>query len=304
MGNTSVAMAAAECGRSTLVINEDVETFYDFTEDVGQGQYAQVFKARKCDSKPSDPDVAVKIIDRKDTAANVNSVTDKEIQVMLEIDNPYCVKLHEIYQTEEQVQLVMELLEGRDLFDRVITRKKYPEKAAIKLMAQVCEGVKYLHSKKIIHRDLKPENILLMHVNEDTECKVADFGLSKLFPENNVTMLTQTLCGTPGYVAPEVLNREQYGPKIDVWSLGVIAYITLCGFPPFPLDMNANSVKKVKEADFTYPLPQWDGVSDRAKDFISKMIVVNVDHRLTMDEVCEHPWVAQSILKLRADGHP
>merc|ERR1712195_144338 len=87
-------------------------------------------------------------------------------------------------------------------------------------------------------------------------------------------MGTQTLCGTPGYVAPEVLNRQPYGVEIDVWSLGVIAYITLCGFPPFPLDMASNSVKKVKNAEFTYPMPQWQGISEDAKDFISQMIVV------------------------------
>jgi calcium/calmodulin-dependent protein kinase I len=233
----------------------------------------------------------VKIIDRKDTGVNVESVTDKEIQVMLKIDDEHCVKLYEIYQTDEQVQLVMELMHGRDLFDRVITRKKYSELNAKKLMWRACHGVKYLHDQKIIHRDLKPENILLCHADEDTECKVGDFGLSKLFPEEANDLQTHTLCGTPGYVAPEVLNRQPYGVKIDVWSLGVIAYITLCGFPPFPLDMAANSVKKVKGAEFTYPMPQWQGISDQAKDFISGMIVVDVEQRMSMVDVLAHPWL-------------
>jgi len=276
------------------VIHEDVENHYEFTEDVGQGQYAQVFKAKKKDpttGKGVGPDVAVKIIDRKDTGANVQSVTDKEIEVMLNIDHTDCVKLYEVYQTDEQVQLVMELMDGRDLFDRVITRKKYSEANAIALMRKVCAGVKHLHEQNIIHRDLKPENILLCHADEDTECKVADFGLSKLFPEDARDLQTQTLCGTPGYVAPEVLNRQPYGVEIDVWSLGVIAYITLCGFPPFPLDMASNSVKKVKNAEFTYPMPQWQGISEDAKDFISQMIVVDKDKRLSMDEVIGHKWL-------------
>lgn len=274
-----------------MIKHEDVETYYDFHEDVGQGQYAQVFKGKKKSDGENAADVAIKIIDRKDTGANVQSVTDKEIEVMLKIDHPGCVKLHEVYQTADQVQLVMELMEGRDLFDRVITRKKYSEANAIALMKQVCHGVRHLHEQNIIHRDLKPENILLCHAEEDTNCKVADFGLSKLFPEDARDLQTQTLCGTPGYVAPEVLNREPYGVEIDAWSVGVIAYIVLCGFPPFPLDMAANSVKKVKNAEFTFPMPQWNGISEEAKDFISQTILVDKDKRLTMDGAIAHPWL-------------
>merc|ERR1711871_1140949 len=183
-------------------------------------------------------------------------------------------------------------------------------------MKRICDGVKHLHEMKVIHRDLKvtarllcqnsadcwcdylsllwtqPENILLASPDGDTDCKVGDFGLSKLFPENQKNLTTQTLCGTPGYVAPEVLNRKQYDEKIDVWSLGVIAYIVLCGFPPFPLDMAANSVAKVKSASFSYPMPHWDGISEDAKDFINKMIVVDVGKRMCMEDVLAHPWLA------------
>lgn len=271
----------------------DVETRYDLVEDIGQGQYAQVFSATKKDD-PGGKLYAVKIICKKETGASTKSVTDKEIEVMLKVNHPSCVNVYEIFETDDQVQLVMELMGGRDLFDRVIMRKRYTEENAQKLMKQVCDGVHYLHRQNIIHRDLKPENILLAAFTEDTECKVADFGLSKLFPEDCKDLTTQTLCGTPGYVAPEVLSGH-YSFAIDVWSLGVIAYITLCGFPPFPLDMQANSVKKVKNAEFTFPTPQWDGISEHAKDFISKMIVVKTegpDCRMTMTEVLAHPWLA------------
>jgi len=252
-----------------------------------------VFSATKKDDPEGKP-YAVKLIDKKDTGASTKSVTDKEIEVMIKVNHPSCVNVYEIFETPEQVQLVMELMNGSDLFDRVITRKRYTEENARKLMKQVCDGVDYLHRQNIIHRDLKPENILLANTDEDTECQVADFGLSKLFPEDCKDLTTQTLCGTPGYVAPEVLSGH-YGFAIDVWSLGVIAYITLCGFPPFPLDMQANSVKKVKNAEFTFPTPHWDGISEDAKDFISKMIVVSTEGpncRMTMAEVLAHPWFA------------
>jgi len=281
---------------STKFLEEDVETVYEILEDIGSGQYAQVFKAVKR-YEDDETAYAVKCIDRKDTGADFQSVTDKEIEIMKAIDHPNCVSLFEIYQTDVQVQLVMELLEGRDLFERIMIRKKYTEANSKALMKQVCDGVKYLHEQKIIHRDLKPENILLVKDDKsaaddaDTDCKVADFGLSKVFPEG--VEVTQTICGTPGYVAPEILNRQPYGVKIDVWSIGVIAYITLCGFPPFPLDMTANAVTKVKNAEFSFPEPHWDGISDEAKDFISKLIVVDVEERLSMEDVVAHPWLTE-----------
>merc|ERR1712232_325558 len=133
-----------------------------------------------------------------------------------------------------------------------------------------------------IHRDLKPENILLVSQDVDsTDVKVADFGLSKLFPDDDNADMTATRCGTPGYVAPEVLNRKKYSYKIDTWACGVISYILLCGFPPFPLNMEEKSLRKVNTADFRFPARHWAGISDEAKDFIRRMIVVKPADRLS-----------------------
>merc|ERR1711998_818126 len=136
------------------------------------------------------------------------SVTDKEISVMIRIQNPHCVRLFEVYETETEVQMVLELLAGADLFDRIIQKQKYSEEEGKQLIARVCLGVKHLHDQHVIHRDLKPENILLVSQEDDIDSKVADFGLSRLFPEGGPReQKTGTLCGTPGYVAPEVLRR-------------------------------------------------------------------------------------------------
>lgn len=143
-----------------------------------------------------------------------------------------------------------------------------------------------------MHRDLKPENILLASPDDDVLCKVGDFGLSRLFPEGGPReQKTGTLCGTPGYVAPEVLNREPYSYGVDVWSLGVILYITMCGFPPFPLDMQADSLKKVKTADFSFPSPYWDDISEQSKDLIRRMIVVDPEKRAKIEDVLAHPFL-------------
>jgi calcium/calmodulin-dependent protein kinase I len=263
-----------------------VENYSDIGDEIGQGQYAVVHRGTHNETGQV---VAIKIIDKGDTGM---TVTDKEVAVMLRIDDPNCVKLYEVYETETEVQMVLELLEGADLFDRIINKQKYSEEEAKILMKRVCLGVEHLHSKNIMHRDLKPENILLSTPDDDVLCKVGDFGLSRLFPEGGPReQKTGTLCGTPGYVAPEVLNRVPYSYGVDIWSLGVIAYITLCGFPPFPLDMQAESVKKVKTADFSFPSPYWDGNSEECKDFIKKMIHVDPDKRATLAEVVAHPWL-------------
>lgn len=264
-----------------------MEDDYDLIEEIGQGQYAVVHKA---ESKEDGKVVAVKLIDKGDTGM---AVTDKEVAVMLRIDNENCVKLYEVYETETEVQMVLELLEGADLFDRIIQKQKYTSAEAKILFKRIVLGVQHLHSKNIMHRDLKPENILLQSPDDDTACKVGDFGLSRLFPEGGPReQKTGTLCGTPGYVAPEVLNREPYSYGVDVWSLGVIMYITLCGFPPFPLDMQADSLKKVKTADFSFPSPYWDGVDENAKEMIRMMIVVDPEKRATIDQILAHPFLA------------
>merc|ERR1711871_1605662 len=177
--------------------------------------------------------------------------------------------------------MVMELMEGSDLFCRIISKKKYSEEDGKKLIWNMFSGVQHLHEMKIIHRDLKPENILLVSEDDDVTCKVADFGLSRLFPENEEKQSTGTLCGSPGYVAPEVLECVPYSYPVDLWSLGVITYTALCGFPPFQLEMTFESIKKVKSADFCFNSPE-------LKDFISMIIIADPLKRATFEECLTH----------------
>jgi len=232
---------------------------------------------------------AIKLIDK--AASGVN-VTDKEIAVMLRIHHENCVNLYEVYETETEVQMVLECLEGGDLFDQIINNGSYTEAAAKVVMKKICIGVQYMHTQGIMHRDLKPENILLVSEDSAMDVKVADFGLSRLFPEGaGPGQKTGTVCGTPVYVAPEVLAKKQYGYGVDVWALGVIAYIMLCGSPPFPLDMDPKSVRMVRTSTFYFQSPDWDDISDDCKDFIKQMIVADPEERAKMEDVLAHPFL-------------
>ena len=150
-----------------------------------------------------------------------------------------------------------------------------------------------MNTKRIIHCDLKPENILLF--DDAGSAKVADFGLSKLIPDTTRLMSIHTRCGgSSGYCAPEVLNQQTCGTEIDIWSCGVIFYIMLCGYPPFPMDTMPTSLAKVTTADFQFPAEHWNAISDSAKDLIRKMLVAQPNERLSIDGVLEHPWFAEA----------
>ena len=138
-------------------------------------------------------------------------------------------------------------------------KTKYVESEAQAVVLKVCHALQYCHSIGVVHRDLKPENLLYATEADDSEIKIADFGLGKLLKEED---MLATACGTPGYVAPEILRSERYTDKVDMWSLGVITYILLCGFPPFYDENTAELFKLIKGGRFDFPSPYWDGVSD------------------------------------------
>merc|ERR1711868_294302 len=144
-----------------------------------------------------------------------------------------------------------------------------------------------MHEEGVVHRDLKPENLLYYSPDADSKI-ISDFGLSKM--EESGVMATA--CGTPGYVAPEVLAQKPYGKAVDVWSIGVIAYILLCGYPPFYDENDANLFEQIKKAEYEFDSPYWDEISDSAKDFINHLMEKSPVKRYTCDEALDHPWIS------------
>jgi serine/threonine protein kinase len=149
---------------------------------------------------------------------------------------------------------------GGELFDEIVGRGSIPEKETAAIVEKILLAINYLHENGIVHRDLKPENLLLSEKSGNAQIKISDFGLSKIFNDAEVM---KTACGTPGYVAPEVLRRQGYSKEVDLWSLGVITYILLCGYPPFFDQKNAELFKKIMAGRYQFDHPWWDHISDK-----------------------------------------
>lgn len=184
--------------------------------------------------------------------------------------------------------LVMEIMTGGELFDRIVEKESYTEQEAADTIRPIVDAIRYCHESNIVHRDLKPENLLYETKEDESVIKISDFGLAKMIGDDQ---FATTACGTPGYVAPEILNGKGYGREVDYWSIGIVLYILLCGFPPFYEEDNAALFEQIKSGSFEFPSPYWDEISDMAKDLITKLLDVDPTKRLDANQIMEHPWI-------------
>lgn len=262
-----------------------VEDKYYLKELLGTGAFS-VVRVAESKERPGQLN-AVKIIDKKALKGKEDSL-ENEIKVLRRLKHHNIVQLLETFEDKTKVYLIMELVTGGELFDRIVEKGSYTEKDAAGLIRQVLEAVHYMHEQGVVHRDLKPENLLYYSQDEESKIMISDFGLSKM--EDSGIMATA--CGTPGYVAPEVLAQKPYGKAVDVWSIGVISYILLCGYPPFYDENDANLFAQILKGEFEFDSPYWDEISDSAKDFIRQMMCVNVDKRFSCKQALGHPWIS------------
>ncbi|KAF7267525.1 calcium/calmodulin-dependent protein kinase type 1-like [Rhynchophorus ferrugineus] len=262
-----------------------IEEKYSLKDVLGTGAFSTV---RIAESKTRPGEMyAVKIIDKKALKGKEDSL-ENEIKVLRRLKHPNIVQLLETFEDKTKVFLVMELVTGGELFDRIVEKGSYTEKDASDLIRQVLEAVDYMHEQGVVHRDLKPENLLYYSPDEDSKIMISDFGLSKMEESG----IMATACGTPGYVAPEVLAQKPYGKAVDVWSIGVISYILLCGYPPFYDENDANLFAQILKGEYEFHSPYWDDISDSAKEFISSLMTVNVEQRFTCKQALAHPWIS------------
>ncbi|XP_077194070.1 calcium/calmodulin-dependent protein kinase type 1D isoform X2 [Paroedura picta] len=231
---------------------------------------------------------AVKCIPKKALKGKESSI-ENEIAVLRKIKHENIVALEDIYESPNHLYLVMQLVSGGELFDRIVEKGFYTEKDASTLIRQVLDAVYYLHRMGIVHRDLKPENLLYYSQDEESKIMISDFGLSKMEGKGDVM---STACGTPGYVAPEVLAQKPYSKAVDCWSIGVIAYILLCGYPPFYDENDSKLFEQILKAEYEFDSPYWDDISESAKDFIRNLMEKDPNKRYTCEQAARHPWIA------------
>jgi len=259
---------------------------YELKDELGKGAFSVVKLAI---NKKTGEKVAVKIIDKTQASSDSDEKRLKtEVEILKKVKHSNIVCLKDLFDTPQNLYLIMELVTGGELFDKIVEKGQYSEKEASATVKKILSSVDYLHSVNIAHRDLKPENLLLKGEDE-TDVMLSDFGLSKII--NQDTMM-ETACGTPYYVAPEVLSAQGYDKEVDLWSIGVITYLLLCGFPPFYGETLPEVFEQIMKADFDFPDPYWKDISKEAKDFISKLLVVDAKKRLTAKQAMEHPWIA------------
>jgi calcium/calmodulin-dependent protein kinase I len=242
-----------------------IKKVFSIGSKLGTGGFAVV---RKCKRRKDGVVFALKVINKKNLDKDDLVILESEVNIMRQVSHPNIVKLHDVFDSRSKMCLVLDLLEGGELFDRIIEKGHFRESDAANCFAQMVLALKYLHDKQIVHRDLKPENLLFATKANDSAIKLIDFGLAGSIKDG----LLKTPCGTPNYVAPEILRRQKYGVQADMWSIGVILYIILCGFPPF-YDENddlGRLYRKIKRADYDMPSPYWDNITPDAKDLVKK----------------------------------
>jgi len=274
---------------------------YKLGKIIGEGSFA-VVKVGVC--LKTGERVALKVINKLDAEYD-EEFLDREIMTMKKgCEHPNCVRLYSVWDEPKETYLVLELLTGGTVMDRIVETDHFSERQAAKVTSGVLMALEHIHSLGIAHRDLKPEN--LMYKSHDINSpdydtvKVTDFGLANWNFSRRGTM--RTACGTPNYIAPEVIlvdegiERTTYGTAVDMWSLGVVLYVMLCGFAPFTHENTAALFSMITRGDYTFPSPYWDGISESAKDLVAQMLTVDPEARPSASQCLTHPWICGGAL--------
>ncbi|NXH45872.1 KPSH1 kinase, partial [Dicaeum eximium] len=258
---------------------------YDIKALIGRGSFSRVVRV---EHKATKQPYAIKMIETKYREGR--EVCESELSVLRRVRHTNIIQLIEVFETQDRVYMVMELATGGELFDRIIAKGSFTERDATRVLQMVLDGVRYLHTLGITHRDLKPENLLYYHPGTDSKIMITDFGLASARKKGD-DCLMKTTCGTPEYIAPEILVRKPYTNSVDMWALGVISYILLSGTMPFEDDNRTRLYRQILKGKYSYSGEPWPSVSNLAKDFIDRLLTVDPSDRMTALQALKHPWV-------------
>jgi len=260
---------------------------YTLGRKIGEGTFSAIIEANKRGTSESYP---VKILTKARLTKEDEVALKNEISVLNELKHEHITRLYEVFEEKRFWYIVTEKMTGGELFDRIVSKSVYNEKEARDVCKILFEAIGFCHSKSVAHRDLKPESLLLKSDKNDSDVKIAGFGFAKKVLTPN---LLTTQCGTPGYVAPEILEGIAYGTKCDMWSLGVIIYIILGGYPPFNEQNQFELFREIRKGQYEFHKEYWGSVSADAKDLISSLLTVQPSKRITADQALQHRWMLQ-----------
>jgi len=276
-------------------VKHDFSAEYHKGKKLGKGAFAVVYECtRISDGKL----FAVKQIKSETMKSDDLAKIQREIEIMKTVaaggeEAENCMNLVDVFAEEKFIYLVLEICTGGDLLNRFqteATNPHYSERQCADIIYQLANACQYMHAQGVVHRDLKPENILYENEEEDCVIKVADFGLSTI-TEDVYQANLRTPCGTPAYVAPEVLKRDGYDCQCDLWSVGVIMYVLLSGYPPFYGSTLQKLIGRVVKGKYDFKPEPFNNVSEEAKDIIRGLLVVNPENRLTAEDLLANNWV-------------
>ena len=283
--------------------------FYRISQEIDPGSFSRVYE---CYHRYTAVKFAVKVIDRRSLSRKADDTVFREARILQELQNKRrdaittdgeedvgFVRLVDFFIEPTRFFLVMDFMAGSTLFDRVLDKHYYPEDEARILATRILKAVAFMHRHNVVHRDLKPQNILLADKDDDTNVFIGDFGFATIIrpvlDEKTNRMTRRVLrqkCGTPSYVAPEVIAGKPYDQAADLWSLGVIVFFVLGGYPPF-VDFNSRQglFRRIMHGEFEFHETDWSGVSKQAKDFISSLLTVDPSKRMSASQALFHPWI-------------
>ncbi|XP_045625988.2 serine/threonine-protein kinase H1 homolog [Procambarus clarkii] len=256
---------------------------YDIKALIGNGTFSKVVRVENRQTKQP---YAIKMIESKEG----REAFEAELAILRRVKCPYIIHLVEVFEGLDKIYMVMELATGGDLFEKVMSRGPFSERETVKVLRMVLEGVKYLHGLGITHRDLKPDNLLYYHPGNDSRLMITDFGLAHTRKSAD-DVLMSTICGTPEYIAPEMVARRLYTNAVDLWAVGVITYILLRGDFPFFDRERIRLYKKILKGRYALSDEVWEEVSESGRDFVRRVLEINPQLRLTAVEALAHKWI-------------
>jgi len=267
----------------------NVHNEYDIGIEIGRGGFSVVQEAVHVKTGKK---AAIKTISK--THETLHHKLQQEIDIMrMVVKSPKVVHLYDVYEDDQNVYIVMELLEGGTLLEKIIAKDHYTDHDAAQILSAVVSGINFCHSQGVVHRDMKPENLMCStkEYSDLSDVKITDFGLAIVLKEGEYATGVD---GTREYLAPEIIAHSPYGPAVDMWSIGCIAYTLLCGYHPFSANETTPLYTQIATGDWGFYGNDWKDIGDTPKDFVSQLLVVDPTQRMTAKQALLHPFLVES----------